>query len=395
VGKPLVSMVATSGVSYVRLDPSVLAVSCERIKDALLNELGLSDHWRGAVYLSLHPVEHDQEPILVTSTRHSDGWAYELELPERVDRIRLLRTLVQVLLMEIVNRRARDGAVELPPWLGEGLAAHLQASTLSGLALEPETRLVGQQRNRDSLAGVRERLRAGPPLNLNELNWPTAGQLSGEGLGVYQSCAHLFVHELLRLKYGRECLTEMLLLLPESLNWQTAFLGAFRPHFPRLIDADKWWALTVVHVTGRDPFSIWPRGETWRQLDEILVTPIQVRLQAGELPISIPVKLQNVLAEWDYARQTPLLSQKVNHLQALRLRAAQELTVLIEGYGEALNFYLQKHRSSVQAPSATKKSLSDHAVALSETVKKLDELDARREFLRQQTGATTASAMPP
>src|SRR5262249_50132296 len=164
------------------------------------------------------------------------------------------------------------------------------------------------------------------------LNWPPAGQLTGDGLEVYQSCAHLFVHELLRLKYGRECLTEMLLLLPDSLNWQTAFLGAFRPHFPRLIDADKWWALTVVHVTGRDPFSVLSREETWRQFEEILATPIQVRLQPGELPISISVKLQNILAEWDYARQSSLLGQKINHLHALRLRAAQELTDLIDGY---------------------------------------------------------------
>jgi hypothetical protein len=317
-----------------------------------------------------------------------------LELPERVDRALLIKTMVQVLLMEIVNRRAHDGAVELPPWLGEGLAAHLRAGVLSSLALEPETRLVGRQRSHDPLAGVRERLRAVLPLNLNELNWPTAAQLSGDGLDVYKNCAHLFVHELLRLKYGRECLTEMLLLLPESLNWQTSFLGAFRPHFPRLIDADKWWALTVVHVTGRDPFSIWSREETWRQLEEILATPIQVRLQPGELPISIPVKLQNVMAEWDYDRQAPLLWQKVNHLQALRLRAAQELTDLIESYRQALDFYLQRHRSPAQAPSAPKKTPFDHAMTLNETVKKLDELDARREFLRQQTNPKTAAVLP-
>src|SRR4051794_34566410 len=59
----------TSTVSFVRLDPALVAVSCDEIKTALLRELGARDRWEGSVRVFLHPVRNDNEPIFVTSIR--------------------------------------------------------------------------------------------------------------------------------------------------------------------------------------------------------------------------------------------------------------------------------------------------------------------------------------
>src|SRR5258706_15363553 len=46
-----------SEVAYVRLDPTLLAISCERVKSALLEDLSLKDQWRVKIYLFLSPAE--------------------------------------------------------------------------------------------------------------------------------------------------------------------------------------------------------------------------------------------------------------------------------------------------------------------------------------------------
>ncbi len=380
---------STSQVSYVRLDPSLLAVSCERIKEAVLEELGMMDSWRGSIAIALHPVQEDNEPIIVTSVRYKDRWGYRIHLPEQVNRTRLIKTMIQVLLMEIANRKVGAHQAELPPWLAEGLSEHLQKTILSTLTLEPATRLIRREKNPDPLKRAREYLRAHPPLTLNQLNLPDDDVWSDQKIELYQSCAHLFVHELLRLKKGRLCLQEMLARSPENLNWQTAFLLAFKAHFPHLIDVDKWWGLTLVNFTGRDLMSAWPLAESWRQIDGILTTSVEVRLRPNDLPLQTQVKLQSIISEWEYARQVPVLLQKLNHLQALRLRGSQELDGLVKEYRAALENYLQKRAKA--GNNTTKGQLSSGVkILIADTRKRLDQLDLQREFLRQQTNPPAA-----
>lgn len=387
---PLASSTPLPGVSYVRLDPKLVTVSCERIKEALLQELRMNDQWRGAIYISLHPVRQDNESIVVTSVRYIDGWSYRVDAPEQVNTARFIKAVTQVLLLEIANRQPGPHPVELPLWLTEGLASHLQATAALSLTVEPNMRIVRDERNRDPLALARARLRAHSPLTLNELNWPTEEQLLGQNAEVYQSCAHLFVHELLRLKNGPEKLRRMLAGLPDHLNWQTSFLQAFKAYFPRLIDVDKWWALNVVHLTGRDLMSMWPREESVRRLDEILGTTVQLRVIPKELPMSAEVRLQNIIAEWEFSRQTPVLLQKMNYLEVLRMRAAHELAGLVEAYRQTLEAYLQR-RNQAAARAALKNQPSPSTrLIVDDTIERLDDLDKQREWQRKQMSVKTA-----
>jgi hypothetical protein len=378
-------------VSFVRLDPAVLAVSCERIKQALLKVLNLEDRWHDRVVLTLHPIQQDREPIMVRATGFSDGWIYQADLPEQVDRARLLQVTVQVLLLEIGNRRAHGKSVELPPWLSYGLAAHLAAKAGPTLALEPESRVIRHETLKDPLWSARQVLRDHAPLTLNELNWPTAEQWTDPHIEVYRSCAHVFVQELLHLKHGRESLQEMLILLPEYLNWQTAFLGSFREHFSGLADVDRWWALQVVRLTGRDLFSVWSAEETRRQLDQILSAQVEIRLQTNELPAVSQARLQTILTEWEPDRQRLVLLQKISQLQALQLRASKEWAGLVGDYVRTLDNFLQA-RAKWQKGGNVWNSLSfSPKVARQQAVRQLDDLDLRRLRLRQQSQGLNAA----
>jgi hypothetical protein len=333
----------TNQLDYVRLDPASLAVSCERIKERLLSELTLQDAWRGTVNIRIFAVRHDNEPVRFTSVRYGDGWGYVLEVPELISRSRLVLAVGQAVLAELANRKSSEHAAELPAWLLEGISAYLIANN-PDLILEPATRTIRRGSDEESLAPVREALRARSALTLDQLSWPKQ-----DTDPLYTHCAHLFVHELLQLRGGRRCMTRMIAGLAEHYNWQTTFLAAFSPHFRRLVDVDKWWALTIAHVTGRDPMSLFPMVGALAQLDQIVVTPMQVRAQNSALPGTTPVKLQTIISEWDNRRQGGWLAQKVSQLQALRLRSPPEAMELIDGYMLTLQNLIRKRMSKQDA----------------------------------------------
>ena len=359
-----VSHTLTNTVDYVRLDPAVLTVSCERIKETLLKELELADAWQGTVYIRILAVRMDNEPVRFTSVRYKDGWGYGLELPEWILRTRLVTAVVQAVLSELANRKSQERAAELPLWLLEGMTAYLLAHNPDGLALEPATRTVKRHGNQESLAPIREVLRTRSALTLDQLSWPR-----DDADAVYTHCAHLFFHELLSLRDGRRCMAQMVARLPENYNWQTTFLAAFGEHFHGLIDVDKWWALTVTHFTGRDPMSLWPLREALAHLDEALATPVHVRGTNSALPGTAELTLQTIIAEWDNKRQETLLAQKVSHLQALRLRSPPEALEMIDGYMVALQNRLRKRASKA------------------DTIRRLNSLDTQRMKLNPPRAA--------
>jgi len=388
LGSPI-SGFSTSAVPYLRLDPTLTAVSLERIRQTLVEDmLGLKAQWRGLITVATRPVREDKPPARITAVRYTDGWGYRVDMPERIDKEQFINMAAHVILIEIANRAATTREAEMPPWLAEGLSAELQAGTLSTLALEPAPPMDRTGRKPDPLRSVREVLRRRPALKFDELNMPTAELVSGGNAELYRACAHLFVHELLRLRGGREALRDMLVRLPENLNWQTTFLRSFASHFPRLIDADKWYALNVVHVSGRDPMSVWPLETSWKQLEDILATKVQVRLAANELPIDTTVTLQRIVTEWEFTRQRPVLLQKVQRLQALSPRASPEVAELVDGYARVVQSYANGRPPRFKPSPLATDEARRLPPAVRNLLQQLDELDARREQLRQRTVKT-------
>jgi hypothetical protein len=381
--------------NLLRLEFNELAVSCERIKELLVRELGGgSSPWRGKIHLSLYPAHPGEESILLASELFRDGWQYRLDLPELLERERYVRAIVQVLLLELANRTSTGRSAEIPLWLLEGVTQHLLAESDIQILFQPahtgaygvglsSTNYMGRRGN--PIDHVRKLFRDRPPLSFEELSWPTDDPLSAENAARYRCSCQLFVSELLRLKNGPACLREMVAQLPEHYNWQLAFLRAFQAYFQRPLDVEKWWSLQRVQFTRHDPAQTWPLAESWRQLEAALNWHMEVRAVTNELPLHAPVTLQLTLLESDSARRVQALRSKLVELDLLRPRMSRELLPLLDAYRQAVANYLLS-RSKPEPFRLFGASGNNERTLTTETTQRLDALDARLSALRPAQG---------
>ena len=379
--------------------PDYLVVSCERIKQAVWKEVGASGNWSGQILIALRPAYTADDTVTVVCNRFQNNWSYHIELPRQVKKLRFMRAIVQTVLQELANRNAGERPAEIPQWLTVGLAAKLLASNEDELLVSPPNELVrGMLVSRkifdktrtnplegariDPLEGAKQVLREHPQLTLEQLSWPNDSQLNGQDDHVYESSVELFTVELLRLNDGRACMKNMLSELVDCYNWQTAFLRAFNGHFTKLLDVEKWWALQAVHLMGRDPVLFWTLDESQRRLDNVLLTPGQVRLRADQMPASTMLSLQTVITDWDFASQKKVLAEKLQALGLLRTHLAPELASLAAEYQQTLEDYLkQRNQLSLQLP-APRGPAPTFSSVVRDTIKRLDSLDEKRRALR-------------
>ena len=387
-GPPAPALGVATNQNFIRLEPTLTSVSCERIKQALVRELGASAAWRGTVYLVLYPARALGDTITITSEPFKGGWQYRVDFPDQVERSRYVRVMVQVLLLEMANRSAQSRTAEIPLWLVEGLSQLLLASNEVELTLStPHTGANGLNYSATTVSGRKEslrdlaqkRLHGRPPLTFENLSWPAEDSLSGDVGDLYRGSAQLFVGELLRLPDGRGCLRSMLAQLPQHYNWQFAFLRAFGAFFERPLDVEKWWALSVAQATGRDLAQPWTLEESWQKLNQTIHPAVQVRIGTNELPLHAEIALQTVLREWDAVRQAQAVQNTLRELGRLRLRIDQEFVGLVQDYCQTLEAYLQQCN---QAGSVLSTKKAGRKRAAQSAIEQLNLLDARREALR-------------
>src|SRR5439155_1181559 len=92
--------------AYIRLEPALLTISCERIKQILGRELADTSPWRGKISLVLHTANTGDDTITIVSEQFKDGWQYRMDVPDVVERGRFVRVMTQALLLEMSNRNA-------------------------------------------------------------------------------------------------------------------------------------------------------------------------------------------------------------------------------------------------------------------------------------------------
>lgn len=393
----------SAATNFIALQPPLLVVSCERIKQKLWAELGATAPWRGKIYVNLYPARSANATVGIATEASPGGWNYRLALPDTLPRECFVRAVVNVLLLEIANRNAGVHPAELPHWLGEGLCGEMRAEndvelllpppTLSvhGLSISPH---VSSERWSNPLEHAKYGLGTQPPLTFEQLSWPVEGQLADDGGEIYRCSAQLFVHLLLRLPDGPACLRTMLDESPRYYNWQFAFLHAFRSHFQNLLAVEKWWALQVVQFTGHDLSQMWPAETSWTRLDEIIRSPMDVRTGKGELPLHTEVRLQTIIREWNRARQRQLFQRKLAELDVARLRMAPVVVPLVDDYRRVIQTYLQKINSSGSILTFNRRLGLIPDRAPDEAISRLDVLDLRREALRPQPATAVTAATP-
>jgi hypothetical protein len=398
--------VATNA-DFVRLEPALLAVSAERIREALYRELNPEHRGlnptpppSGKIFLVLHQAQSSDETVTVISRHSADSWDYQIQLPDVLPRTRFLRALTGVLLLQSANRDTQPRSAEIPAWLTDGLSQELLAAEGQKIILSspartvtgrPDSRTLTTREGLDPLAGVRRVLRGQTPLTFAQLSWPNEAQLAGADGGVYRASAQLFVNQLLELPEGPAHLRTLLASLPVFYNWQTAFQSVFREYFPRPLDVEKWWAVQVVSFMARDPGPAWTPAVSRDKLAEILRVPVEMRSASNALPAHAEISFQAVLRNFDWPRQAAILQPKLRDLELSQLRMAPQFAVLADGYRQVLTDYLEPGKHTRPA-----RSLGKHPPPVvpkpkvADTVKKLDALDAQRRAvesaLKQEGG---------
>ena len=383
-GLPQRTMLAPRGnEDLVYVDPSLLVVTCDKVRRALTRELGWGDRWRGNVYINVHPIRFDNEPIAISARQSGGKWNYYVDLPDEVNRRELFEALVAVSLVEFGDRASTGNSVELPPWLVNGMTAHLLEGPLAGSIMQARTlqeirdnpTLVAPRtvRHADIDQLLRKTVQTHGALTFDQLNWPEFDQTNAVAATSYRHSSHLFVRELLRLRGGPDAVCAMLAMLPEHLNWQTAFMRGFEAHFRRMVDVEKWWSLTLVRVKSRDNSLTWSTAEARLQFEEILVTPMQVMATTPDAGAVVPVALQTIINDWTFEQQLPVLDRKLALLQAARMRLPAEYGMLADAYRASVEKYLRS-RSSAWF-EFTGRAAADRAVA------ELNALDKQRDQL--------------
>lgn len=378
----------TPDASHFRLAPSSMVVACERIKQLLWGRLDGRPEWRGKIFFNLRTALLPDERVTVVSEKFADGWQYQVNLPDVMEPDRFVRVVVQVLLLEIANRDSEVRSVEIPLWLGEGLSGELIASNSREIILRPPTFNgvsvnVSEQRQ-NPLTRAHQVLDASPPLTFEQLSWPADEQFNGGASEVYRCSAQLFVDRLLQLRDGPACMRAMLGELSAHFNWQIAFLDGFKAHFERTLDVEKWWAVQVAEFTGRDLAQTWPPARSWFKLDEIVRARARVRTADNSLPIRAEVNLQSFLRDSNGIEQRQFYQQKLDELNALRVRVSQDLVGLVDGYRAAIGNYLQKADSTTPFLPIGKQGGLVANPAASELAQRLDALEVRRMALKPQ-----------
>ena len=373
-------MQTTNEVERIRLVPGLAAVSCERIKEELLHELGLKDAGGRRIHIQLNDRISERE-ITIGAAKFRNNWVYGIELPTDITTDAFVTTIAQVLLVEMVNHDAAEAQSELPTWLLTGMAAHLRSSTeTTTLTLQPNWQLRREQNKIDPVAALRERFQHEMPLTFDELSWPTS--LSKEKQAVYRESAHLFVFELLQLKGGRQCMRNFVGELSKHKNWQFALLAAFKPHFTKLVDVEKWWALKFTAFAGRNPSLFWSKEESWKQLKAALDVPVQIHLKSDRMPVQGQLTLQEVIQTWDPTRQEMALRKALQQLLVARMRVQAEMVGLVDDYRRTIETYLTQ-RARIGRTSKHGETPVNGIVLKKTTVAQLDSLDERRSKLRQ------------
>lgn len=386
-GPPSISLLETN---HMQMEPTVLVLTCERVRMALLRELGLGDEWSGRIQIVVQGNLRPTEAVILESQWFPSGWRYQMVLPGQLDRPRLVRVLTRALLLEIANRANRSQRpVELPLWLEEGFATHLLA--LHGDNLVPDIRTSAtliQSANPDLFLEARRLLVGRDLVSFADLFATRANHPTDEQWEIFRRTAQLLVAELLNLPEGRAGLQEFLRQLSAYLNPQLAFLRSFAAPFPTPLDAEKWWSVVWMNFTARERHMRLSLAHSLGQLEEILVTPIAVRLGTNAVPGRKELPLRELIANTELAQHQQAVTQATYQLQMLQHAAPVELSRLLGDYRQALLQYLKRR---FEYSSKTNSKSADTKIATRDVLEKLDLLDVIRSDFRRLDVPVVAS----
>lgn len=389
--------ITATGAATLLLDPNYLVASAERLRSGFNDLLDLKETHRGRIYISLFEAASPDDEITFIQVydKPKQTWSARISMPTELAADRVLRVLIQALLFEASHRGAGPGGCEIPLWLTEGLVAHL-GERLGDLAVFEPARTINAAYSPLSEAGrLKARLGNETCFTLDQLSWPRLLEDRSGTRRAFELSSHALVLELAQLRQGGRCLGLMIRNLPQYANWQFAFLAGFQPHFPSLLDAEKWWAIQSLLVGGRDAFAKWTIAESLKRLDEALVLPVERRVGSEEELTREEMTLREIVVALGFEQQQPMLMRTVAGLFALELRASPHAVRLIADYRALIERYLADREDARQKDSERSRPSRREEVVVETTLRRLDMLARLRQDFEVLLPAEGAPAGDP
>ena len=399
----------------LRLDPSYLAASAERICQAIWERLNIAGPHYGTVYITLLQPTDPPQDILVKHMQNgrSRVWDYKLEIPENVSAEHVLRALTHVILQEAANRHPVKKLVEVPYWFREGMVEHLQATVADSAFFEQEEKVSLVVQMNEELPNLKREIDGDSLFSLEQISWPGTLKPGAETERAYRLTSHGLIGELLRLPNGGISLGNMLHLLVGYENWQFAFLHAFQGQFATLSDFEKWWAVTSLDLSSgetgrrkrnddellfrteldigrwervitsylgdRNANQEWLLADCFYRLEDILMVPVEWDAgEDGEITRE-EIPLRDIINSMEFSLQVPVIEQRVARLFGLQLHAPEDFVGLVRDYRLALEKYLVDREASYVVNTFKNQSAMSTVVVTRKALEKLDELDVQRE----------------
>ena len=237
--------------------------------------------------------------------------------------------------------------------------------------------VVKNVRRHDSLAGVRARLRGRRAFDFSEIAIPSPAHLRGENWRDFQACSHLLLDRLLAVQAGGVRLQNMIRQLPDNMNWQTSFLKVYGDFFPDMLGVEKWWAVTIVQLTGQSQYRNWTLSEAVEKFEHLLKLPAEVRLNDADSPLEAEVTLQQAIRGWDFAVEKQTLEMKINQLLIARMKMPRQLLPFVNEYGRILHDYVATRQRIESFKPRRGQARPRLAPMVDEAVRQLDSVDRR------------------
>ena len=225
---------------------------------------------------------------------------------------------------------------------------------------------------------------------------PSPAHLRGDNWRDFLACSHLLVDRLLAVPVGGVRLKNMIRQLPYNLNWQTSFLNVYGDFLADMLVVEKWWAVTIVQLTGQNQYQNWTLLEAVEKFENLLKLPAEVRLNAADSPLEAEVTLQQAIHGWDFAVQKPTLQQKINQLLIARLKMPRQLLPFVNEYGRILQNYVAP-RQRIESFKPRRGQVRPRlAPVVEEAVRQLDSVDRRLVLFKPEPKTfQPAPAAPP
>jgi hypothetical protein len=368
----------TNAAKFITAEPQMVALMGERVSRALAQELNVPQRYWDKIHVTVFNFARPGQLIGLITEIYTDGFLYRMTMPSQVEGNQLMKGLLQALLQEFSNRGHRR-AGELPNWVVEGMLRQIQTGVMPTYVVNRKPMTI-EVSGYDRLGATRDYLKTNAPMTLQDLSFADLTRVTPEQREQFEASSHLLVHQLLRLKGGAQLMAQFLRTLPTTLNWQTAFYAVYKDHFAGPLEFEKWWMLNWVQFRNSQEREMWSMELTLDRLESVLLTAMEVRLDANSLPHYREATLQEFLQLADFATQKAILSQKIQQMYLMSLSVPTQAMPLWNRYAKVLEEYLQKRGNDTQ-PTLKREPEQRLQALLRGTLKTLDELDVARAEL--------------